>query len=123
MTTATATFTKDDIGCYFDSARGIYIGEAIQELAGRTGLQNNVVITYVPCHHDDAQDSDGYVVKCPCPSEDDHGLWYDEATDEAEDFLNRLTAGDVAFGSNESGDWGLWHICDDEMDCTFCETS
>ena len=121
MTTTTHVFTRDDIGCYFDGARGIYIGEAIQEWAGRIGLERDVAITVVPCHHDGIH-SDGYDsgISCPCPGIDDHDDWYNGSTSEAEDFLNTLTADDVSFSSTESGDWGLWHLCDDEMECDFC---
>jgi hypothetical protein len=94
MVTATR-FTTADIGCYFDGARGIYIGEAIQEMAQAHGW------SFV-----------GWV-----GPEFGH---YHEATAEAEDYLNTLTADDVSFGSNESGDWGLWHLCEDDTDCEFC---
>jgi hypothetical protein len=47
---------------------------------------------------------------------------YTWATDEAETFLNDLTDDDVCFGPTESGDWGLWHICEDELNCTICES-
>ena len=39
---------------------------------------------------------------------------YTWAWDEAEDFLNGLTADSVYFGSTEGGDWGLWPVEDDE---------
>ena len=46
--------------------------------------------------------------------EADHGAYYHEATIEAEDFLNGLTADDVWFGPTESGDWGLWPLTENE---------
>ena len=116
-------FTKSDIGCYFDGSRGIYIGEEIMGWAGRIGLEMGVVITDVPCHHDTYGLHGRFdTATCPCPGEDDHAQWYSEATDEAEEFLNTLTDDDVAFGPSEQGDWGLWHLCDDDLDCEFCST-
>ena len=115
MVTATR-FTTADIGCYFDGARGVYIGEAIQEWAAQEGSPQGARFGEVYCHHN----GDTGII-CPCPGEDDHGQWYHEATTEAEDYLNTLTADDVSFGPSEQGDWGLWHLCDDDLDCEFCE--
>ena len=95
MVTATR-FTTADIGCYFDGARGVYIGEAIQDIAESLGWDGERL----------------------GPDQE----WYHDATTEAEDFLNTLTDDDVAFGPSEQGDWGLWHLCDDDMDCEFCES-
>jgi hypothetical protein len=109
MTTTTHVFTRDDIGCYFDSARGTYIGEAIQEMAQAHGWKYLPIypVIYV------ADVGEGHA---------NDSLSYHEATTEAEDFLNTLTADDVWFGPTESGDWGLWHLCDDDMSCDFCES-
>ena len=99
------TFTKADVGCYLDSARGVYIGEEIQASAALHGWAP--ADGEIPCDHD----------KCRwwvAHSEDDHGTHYHEATTEAEDHLNGLTADDVWFGSNESGDWGLWPLTENE---------
>jgi hypothetical protein len=121
MTTTDTKYTKFDkfdIGCYLDGARGVYIGEAIQADALLHGWRNN---GWGAIHVDHAHPSH-IPYPCPCPGEDDHGQWYHEATTEAEDYLNTLTDDDVAFGPSESGDWGLWHICDDDTDCEFCES-
>lgn len=128
------TFSMTDIGCYLDGARGVYIGEAIQEMAGHLGfrvgrgdsLHGSIAkggVLYVPCNHDGIH-GDGYNTEttCPCPGVNDHDGWYDEVTNEAEDFLNTLTDDNVCFGPTESGDWGLWHICEDELNCTICES-
>ena len=84
------TYTSEDIGCYYDGARGVYIGEAVQELAashGWTGVR----------HEPDDVRPDSY--------------WW--AWDEAEEYLNDLADNSVYFGSNEGGDWGLWAVEDD----------
>jgi hypothetical protein len=117
-TTTTARFTKADTGCYFDGARGVYIGEAIQADALLHGWRNNGWGAI----HVDHEHPSHIPYPCPCPSEDDHAQWYDGATTEAEDFLNTLTDDDVAFGPSEAGDWGLWHLCDDDLDCDFCSS-
>jgi hypothetical protein len=91
------TYTIDDIGCYFDSARGVYIGEAVQQLAASHGWKYSAQFEMVNLADTDGSDSEAYP-------------W---AWDEAEDFLNGLTAEGVYFGSSESGDWGLWAVEDD----------
>jgi hypothetical protein len=83
-----------DIGCYFDSARGIYIGQAIQAMAIINGWPQGKAIRIV-------NDSE----------------FYHEATDEAIEFLNDLPGllEGLYFGYSESGDFGLWPI-----DCERC---
>ena len=89
------TYTQDDTGCYFDGARGVYIGEAVQQLAASHGWKYSAQFETVNVH--DSGDPEAYT-------------W---AWDEAEDFLNTLTAEGVWFGSTEGGDWGLWSVEDD----------
>ena len=99
------TFTKADVGCYLDSARGVYIGEAVQASAALHGWAPSDGV--VACDHEECETAH---------SEDDHGTYYHEATSEAEDYLNGLTADDVWFGSTESGDWGLWPLEEESND-------
>ena len=94
------TYTIDDIGVYFDGARGQYIGEAVQELAASHGWRYSAARTQSGRQ------------RWPVSR---HSSEYTFAWDEAEDFLNDLTAEGVYFGSTESGDWGLWAIEDDEV--------
>ena len=96
------TFTKADVGCYLDSARGVYIGEAVQASALLHGWAPEEGM--VPCDHEECERGQ----RGQPHEEADHGTYYHEATIEAEDFLNGLTADDVWFGPTESGDWGLW---------------
>ena len=112
-------FTGADIGCYLDSARGVYIGEAVQASAtlhGWSPANTGVVGGVIPSDHEDCKT--GWTARGRAifmsHSEDDHGVLYDEATTEAEDYLNGLTADDVWFGSTESGDWGLWPLTGNE---------
>jgi len=73
----------EDSGCWLDSARGQYIGEAVQEIAADHGWAGERL-------------------------EVDHEH-YCEAWDEAENWLNEHAAPDgFSFCSNECGDWGLW---------------
>ena len=119
MTTTDTRYTKFDIGLYFDGVRGVYIGEAIQRMAWSHDLASIPTdIGFIPCDHTECVS----ISSAEYHSEDDHGQWYDDATTEAEDFLNTLTDDDVAFGPSEQGDWGLWHLCDDDLDCDFCST-
>jgi hypothetical protein len=64
-------FTKESLGCWVDGARGIYAGIATQEIAagyGWTGEQENPDSKY-----------------------------YDDATDEATDYLNSLCDDETMF--------------------------
>ena len=73
------------VGPYADSARGIYQGERIQQIAFDNGWTGD--------------------------SSDANGSYYDEATDEAEEFLNdNIADDDHYFGNTEGGDWGYWEI-------------
>jgi hypothetical protein len=110
MTTTDTKYTNLDIGCYFDGVRGVYIGEAVQEMAQSHGWKYSAQWEMV--YINDVGQGRG-----------DDSLAYHEATDEAEAYLNTLTDDDVAFGPSEQGDWGLWHLCEDEMDCTFCKNA
>ena len=104
----THTFTAADIGCYLDSARGVYIGEAVQASALLHGWDPEEGM--VPCDHEECERGQ----RGQPHSEADHGMFYDEATTEAEDHLNGLTSDDVSFGSTEGGDWGLWLLNEEE---------
>jgi hypothetical protein len=77
-------------GCYFDSHRGIYIGEAVQDLAAENGWTSE-------------------------PLSADHEF-YCEAWEEAEAFMNDNFPVDGHYwGSNDgSCDWGLWECEPDE---------
>lgn len=69
---AIATFTLPDCGCIFDSNRGIYMGEAIQCMALTRDWTGEL------CSVDDE--------------------FYDDATEEAVDFLNTLCEESICFG-------------------------
>tara|TARA_R110002051_G_scaffold262222_2_gene322154 strand:- start:445 stop:729 length:285 start_codon:yes stop_codon:yes gene_type:complete len=91
------TYTIDDTGVYFDGARGVYIGEAVQQLAASHGWKYSAQFETVNLADTDGSDPEAYT-------------W---AWDEAEDYLNDLTDKSVWFGNSESGDFGLWSVEDD----------
>jgi len=95
------TYTIDDIGVYFDGARGVYIGEAVQQLAASHGWKYSAQFETVKLADIDSPDR--------------FSPTYDFAWDEAEQYLNTLTAEGVWFGSTEGGDWGLWAVESDEV--------
>ena len=75
-----------EIGCYFDSARGIYIGQAVIEFAESLGMT-----------HEDKRTPDHE--------------FYHEAWTDAENWLNRFHSDDTHYwGSTENGDFGYWEI-------------
>jgi hypothetical protein len=79
---------SNKVGAYADSARGVYMGERIQQIATDEGWDGEFA---------DADDE-----------------YYSDATDEAEDWLNDNIADDGHFfGTSEQGDWGYWTVEDD----------
>jgi hypothetical protein len=79
-------FTKNDIGCYFDGARGYASqGILIQKMAMEYGMENFERV--------DNPESE----------------YFDDAVDTAIDYLNTLTDGDVLFEFN-NGDFGLYAV-------------
>lgn len=84
MATITRQIGKADVGCYLDSARGIYIGRYVQRFATKLGWEGEEL-------------------------KEDHEF-YLEATQEAEDYINELCDDTVYAGSTENGDWGIWEI-------------
>ena len=79
--------TEADTGCWFDCARGIYIGEAVIDLAQQWGFEVS---------------EDDEVNTLP------EGEFYNELTDEAELYMQQFAPDGYYFGSNENSDWGLW---------------
>ena len=73
-------------GCYFDSARGQYIGIEVIRLAEAYGMQ--------------LSDNDDKQV-------DVYAEFYHELWDEAENYLQQFAPEGYYFGS-PNGDWGLW---------------
>lgn len=77
---------KFEEGCYFDSARGQYVGQAVIELAESLGMT---------------------------PEEErtpEHEFYY-EAWEDAENWLNRFHSDAAHFwGCTENGDFGYWKI-------------
>lgn len=94
-------FTINDCGCYFDGARGFKdIAVNVVEFAQTYGFK--VSDKDFAAAKENEYDNDAL-----------HWLW-----DEAEDYLNTKCApDDCYFGSNESGDWGLWANDDTDNDC------
>jgi hypothetical protein len=86
-------YSPKETGCWFDSSRGIYIGEAVIELAESHGFR--------------IQSKDR-------KNRNPTGEFYSELWDEAEDYMEQFAPLGFFFGSNESGDWGLWEEEDGE---------
>lgn len=78
----------DQQGCWLDSCRGIYLGEAVQDIAESYGWQGERL--------------------------DVSSEFYHEAIDEAEGFLQQFAPEGFYFGSNKNGDWGLWRSDDNQ---------
>jgi len=74
------------LGCWFDSNRGIHIGESVQEAALSYGWKGSMVYN----------DEENYIL-----------VW-----DEAADFIDNLCPEGYWFGGNDNGDWGVWPMED-----------
>jgi hypothetical protein len=116
MVEAVKEFGVADSGVWWDSARGwADIGELIQMGAQELGWAEMPVMGV----HDVKGDYCSRYVH----QEDDHAAHFDQAIDEAEEFMNTLADAEHYFGSTESGDWGLWAFDDggelvaDSCDC------
>lgn len=82
---------RNDVGCWFDSARGIHIGEEVIKLAVEYGFDPEERVEDITPDHE----------------------FYYEIQENAEEYLNSLLPDGFHFGSNQSGDWGLWEDNDD----------
>lgn len=87
-------FHPGDAGCWFDSHRGVYIGQAVIALAIERGWQ---------------QWGEGRAEKsCGGLTPDDEE--YYDAWLAAEDYLASLAPSGYWIGGNENGDFGMWEI-------------
>lgn len=92
-------YTAKDVGCFVDSARGIYMLDAI--------------IAFVRCHGADIEHPKDCIEHVPliyiseltgCPCSNDY-------EDKADAYMNKKFPVEGCFwGRNENGDWGLWTI-------------
>jgi len=87
------TEAKAYTGCWLDGHKGQYIGE-------------DIII-----------EAEGFGFKVPAEYQKDRkveGEWHWELVDLAESWLNEHVAPEGWwFGTNESGDWGLWRVEED----------
>ncbi len=85
-TTVKTVYGAESEGCWFDNCRGYYLGEEVILVAIRDGFDT---------------DLGGYERYADHPD-------YLETWDDAERFMSNFAAPGFWFGSNDSGDWGLW---------------
>lgn len=97
-TTGYMAYDASDEGCWFDSARGQYIGCAVIREAVSRGYDGWAAELAEDCDEDMADRED-----------------YFEAWDRAEGFLSDLAPDGYWIGSNESGDFGMWE-CEEEAE-------
>lgn len=113
-------FTKDAVGCYGDSARGQYMVDHVVDFAQAYGfvLDQSCECGYCCASRKIIEvfatektgmltnhyDNDWRASGCEFANE----IW-----DDAEKFLNNITADGLYWGATENGDWGLWEA-DDE---------
>jgi hypothetical protein len=72
-------------GCWIDSSNGSYIGEEVQKIARYYGKKGRII-------------KNGSNI-------------YNDAWDEAEEFLNKIAPKGYYFGNNpDTADWGMWNI-------------
>jgi hypothetical protein len=106
-TTKTANqYTLEDIGCYVDGAKGIYMVDDIVRIAEGHGMK-----TPEGCGHEAGDGSytewstclfSNEISECPRCSKNAHLI------EECEEFMNDKFPVDNAFWGWSFGDWGLW---------------
>ena len=97
-------YTLEDVGCYVDGARGIYMVDAIVELAEAHGME-----TPKDC-------TDDLCMRCQRKKRAEwvHCQSYPEVEEYCDDHMNTHHAVEGAsWGRNDNGDWGLWPDNDD----------
>ena len=89
-------YTTKDIGCYVDSANGIYATDSIVDFAREHGAK----ITHDEyCLHEKTYFTSEFA---GCDSIGDY-------EDDADNFMNnKFQVTGAWWGRNENGDWGLW---------------
>jgi len=93
-------YLKNGIGCYVDSARGIYAIDAIADFAESHGFVIN--------------DEDPHN---PLPESLSDYEFANELEDEIDDYMNANFAVSYAYwGRSEQGDWGLWPCLESARD-------
>ncbi len=96
---ATATqYTLADVGCYVDSARGIYAIDRIVEIA----CVEHDMIEPEPCDCFEHPENDFLPHWNRCE-------FAGEIEDECDEYMNdHYDVEGTLWGRNEAGDWGLW---------------
>ena len=93
---AQTQYGHTDVGCYVDGIWGVYAGQNVQEIA-RVHNWPGYPKDYTPSDHDDCVADWKEKPELPRHDEIDHGIHYDESTDDATEFMNTLTDDDVTF--------------------------
>lgn len=90
----------DDVGCYVDGARGIYVVDEVVSIARSHGFSDTEPCP--GCQEAAQQDAESTYAHCEFANEHE---------DEATDFMNNVCGVDGCYwGRSEQGDWGLWLI-------------
>jgi hypothetical protein len=99
MTDAKHAVDESEMGPWVDGVYGVYMGEHIQAIAAAHGYGNGRI------------------------TGPDDGEEYTWDTDEAEEYMQALAPEGYYFGYSDGfGDWGLWHIHEDDSEaCAVCE--
>jgi hypothetical protein len=92
-------YTRQDVGCYVDGARGIYSTDAIVECA-----RNHGATIIHECKAEDHSDTCFESEFAGCEFANDY-------EDEANEFMeDRFPVEGCYWGRNDTADWGLWPI-------------
>lgn len=89
---STNKFTPNEAGCWYDGARGRYIGASVIASALFHGWSGYGYRKVTNLYDEEMADHDLYC----------------ETWDKAEEYMNKLAPDGYWFGSSEGGDWGLW---------------
>lgn len=92
--------TPVETGIWLDSARGIYMGEAVQGLAEEYGWRGEVLDSTEEFYHEAWGEALGHMA--------DLDLYLDQPGEHRRNAREELDPIAIGFWQNENGDFGLW---------------
>lgn len=112
----TSEYTSEDVGCFADSARGIYAIDKIVAIATAHGMADPATNCKDCAHYgkECERETDGSWSMCE---------WAGDIEDACDEHMNSEHGADGCYwGRTESADWGLWRSpCEHDTDPDQCE--
>ena len=101
METTTRKYTINDIGCYGEGSRGIYLGEQVMQIALSAGMDIEPIGPHCTAYNH---------------TDEDHAEEYTWRTDEALEWLNANMVEDDVFFEFYEGEFFLSSVAQTDLD-------